>query len=108
MTVHGAKDRGHTSNIGLVIIIDVLSGLVLGCEVLSECCQNCAVTGRYMKTNWAEFYLYKKGYADECDKNFDVASLAMEMHAALISERQLICDCQIRLVSILSDNDLKT
>ncbi|GFS85419.1 uncharacterized protein TNCV_2803341 [Trichonephila clavipes] len=49
-----------------------------------------------------------KGHADECDKNFDGTSGAMEMHAALIMWRRSISDCQMRFVSMLSDGDSKT
>ncbi|GFU35448.1 uncharacterized protein TNCV_3641341 [Trichonephila clavipes] len=89
------QKRGHTSNLGLGIIIDVLSGLVLDFEVLSKYCQNCVVAGRDMGVDSAEFYIWQKGHADECDKNFDGTSGAMEMHAALIMWRLSISDCQM-------------
>ncbi|GFV16866.1 uncharacterized protein TNCV_3363631 [Trichonephila clavipes] len=82
------QKRGHTSNLGLGIIIDILSGLVLDFEVLSKYCQNCVVAGRDMGVYSAEFYIWQKGHADECDKNFDGTSGAMEMHAALIMWRK--------------------
>ncbi|GFS89305.1 uncharacterized protein TNCV_3399811 [Trichonephila clavipes] len=97
------QKRGHTSNLGLGIIIDILSGLVLDFEVLSKYCQNCAVAGRDMGVDSAEFHIWQKGHADECDKNFDGTSGAMEMHAALIMWRRSISDCQMRFVSMLSD-----
>ncbi|GFX22915.1 uncharacterized protein TNCV_3911621 [Trichonephila clavipes] len=65
------QKRGHTSNLGLGIIIDILSGLVLDFEVLSKYCHNCVVAGRDMGVDWAEFHIWQKGHADECDKNFD-------------------------------------
>ncbi|GFV48614.1 uncharacterized protein TNCV_5068991 [Trichonephila clavipes] len=99
------KKRGHTSNLGLGIIIDILSGLVLDFEVLSKYCQNCVVAGRDMGVDSAEFHIWQKGHADECDKNFDGTSGAMEMHAALIMWRRSISDCQMRFVSMLSDGD---
>ncbi|GFU38783.1 uncharacterized protein TNCV_2891611 [Trichonephila clavipes] len=102
------QKRGHTSNLGLGIIIDILSGLVLDFEVLSKYCHNCVVAGRDMGVDSAEFHIWQKGHADECDKNFDGTSGAMEMHAALIMWRRSISDCQMRFVSMLSDGDLKT
>ncbi|GFS66089.1 uncharacterized protein TNCV_2510781 [Trichonephila clavipes] len=102
------QKRGHTSNLGLGIIIDILSGLVLDFEVLSKYCHNCVVAGRDMGVDWAEFHIWQKGHADECDKNFDGTSGAMEMHAALIMWRRSISDCQMRFVSMLSDGDSKT
>ncbi|GFT54212.1 uncharacterized protein TNCV_2467241 [Trichonephila clavipes] len=102
------QKRGHTSNLGLGIIIDILSGLVLDFEVLSKYCHNCVVAGRDMGVDSAEFHIWQKGHADECDKNFDGTSGAMEMHAALIMWRRSISDCQMRFVSMLSDGDSKT
>ncbi|GFU38536.1 uncharacterized protein TNCV_3399681 [Trichonephila clavipes] len=102
------QKRGHTSKLGLGIIIDILSGLVLDFEVLSKYCHNCAVAGRDMGVDSAEFHIWQKGHADECDKNFDGTSGAMEMHAALIMWRRSISDCQMRFVSMLSDGDSKT
>ncbi|GFY03696.1 uncharacterized protein TNCV_3666071 [Trichonephila clavipes] len=102
------QKRGHTSNIGLGIIIDILSGLVLDFEVLSKYCQNCVVAGLDMGVDSAECHIWQKGHADECDKNFDGTSGAMEMHAALIMWRRSISDCQRRFVSMLSDGDSKT
>ncbi|GFV32952.1 uncharacterized protein TNCV_1745941 [Trichonephila clavipes] len=99
------QKRGHTSNLGLGIIIDVLSGLVLDFEVLSKYCKNFVVAGRDMGVDIAEFHIWQKGHADECDKNFDGTSGAMEMHAALIMWRRSISDCQMRFISMLSDGD---
>ncbi|GFV48003.1 uncharacterized protein TNCV_4150891 [Trichonephila clavipes] len=102
------QKRGHTSNLGLGIIIDILSGLVLDFEVLSKYCHNCVVAGRDMGVDSAEFHIWQKGHADECDKNFDGTSGAMEMHVALIMRMRSISDCQMRFVSMLSDGDSKT
>ncbi|GFY13465.1 uncharacterized protein TNCV_1803361 [Trichonephila clavipes] len=102
------QKRGHTSNLGLGIIIDILSGLVLDFEILSKYCHNCVVAGRDMESIVRSSTYGKKGHADECDKNFDGTSRAMEMHAALIMWRRSISDCQMRFVSMLSDGDSKT
>ncbi|GFS64115.1 uncharacterized protein TNCV_3944891 [Trichonephila clavipes] len=102
------QKQGHTSNLGLGIIIDVLSGLVLDFEVLLKYCQNCVVAGRDMGVDSAEFHIWQKGHVDECGKNFDGTSGEMEMHAALIVWRRSISDCQMRFVSMLSDDDSKT
>ncbi|GFW95779.1 uncharacterized protein TNCV_5023141 [Trichonephila clavipes] len=84
-----------------------VTGLVLDFEVLSKYCQNCVFAGRDMGVDSAEFHIWQKGHADECDKNFDRTSGAMEMHAALIMWRRSISDCQMRFVSMLSDGDSK-
>ncbi|GFS74776.1 uncharacterized protein TNCV_1690751 [Trichonephila clavipes] len=102
------QKRGHISNLGLGIIIDILSGHVLDFEVLSKYCQNCVVAGRDMGVDRAEFHIWQKGHADVCDKNFNESSGAMEMHGALIMWRRSISDWQMRFVSMLSDGDSKT
>ncbi|GFV26624.1 uncharacterized protein TNCV_2091611 [Trichonephila clavipes] len=61
-----------------------------------------------MRLDSAEFHLWQKGHADECDKNFDGTSGAMEIQSALIMWRRSISDCQMRFVSMLSDGDSKT
>ncbi|GFW87110.1 uncharacterized protein TNCV_5124641 [Trichonephila clavipes] len=81
------QKRGHTSNLGLGIIIDILSGLVLDFEVLSKYCHNCVVAGRDMGVDSAEFHIWQKGHADECDKNFDGTSGAMECLSFIINEK---------------------
>ncbi|GFV61768.1 uncharacterized protein TNCV_189251 [Trichonephila clavipes] len=58
------RERGHTSNLGLGIIIDILSGLVLD-FVLSKYCHNCVVAGRDMGVDSAEFHIWQKGHANE-------------------------------------------
>ncbi|GFS62882.1 uncharacterized protein TNCV_2276031 [Trichonephila clavipes] len=70
--------------------------------------RNCVVAGRDMGVDSAEFQIWQKGHADECDKTFNGTSGAMEMHAALIMWRRSISDCQMRFVSMLSDGDSKT
>ncbi|GFV58264.1 uncharacterized protein TNCV_4614681, partial [Trichonephila clavipes] len=50
------QKRGHTSNLGLGIIIDILSGLVFDFD-LSKYCHNCVVAGRDMGVDSAEFQI---------------------------------------------------
>ncbi|GFU59141.1 uncharacterized protein TNCV_4078971 [Trichonephila clavipes] len=57
------QKRGHTSYIGLGIIIDILSGLVLDFEVLSKYCHNCVVAGRDMEVDSAKLHIWQKGHA---------------------------------------------
>ncbi|GFX93103.1 uncharacterized protein TNCV_140471 [Trichonephila clavipes] len=54
------QKRGHTFNLRLGIIIDILSGLVLDFEVLSKYCHNCVVAGRDMGVDSAEFHIWQK------------------------------------------------
>ncbi|GFY15003.1 uncharacterized protein TNCV_235531 [Trichonephila clavipes] len=61
-----------------------------------------------MGVDSVEFHIWQKGHTDECDKNFDGTSGAMEMYAALIMWRRSISDRQMRFVSMLSDGDSKT
>ncbi|GFY02929.1 uncharacterized protein TNCV_3508091 [Trichonephila clavipes] len=67
------QKRGHTSNLGLGIIIDILSGLVLDFEVLSKYCHNCVVAGRDMGVDSAEFHIWQK------DMRMSVTKISMEL-----------------------------
>ncbi|GFW39580.1 uncharacterized protein TNCV_3187511 [Trichonephila clavipes] len=67
------QKREHTSNLGLGIIIDILSGLVLDFEVLSKYCHNYVVAGRDMGVDSAEFHIWQK------DMQMSVTKILMEL-----------------------------
>ncbi|GFX11080.1 hypothetical protein TNCV_4502951 [Trichonephila clavipes] len=53
------QKQGHTSNPGLEVIIDVLSGLVFDFEVLLKYRHNCVVTGRDIGVEIAQFRIWQ-------------------------------------------------
>nr|XP_042913580.1 uncharacterized protein LOC122273614 [Parasteatoda tepidariorum] len=102
------QKRGHTSNLGMGIIIDVLTGLVLDYEILSKYCQDCTVTASDLGAASAEFSIWQSAHQDECEKNFEGSSGSMEMHAAYVMWSRSVKECGMRYTSILSDGDSKT
>ena len=62
--------RGHTSKVGVVGVIDVLTNNVLDAHVMSTYCYQCANHSRLSKEAWTEWY--NKHIANgECDINFN-------------------------------------
>lgn len=99
------QKRGHMSNLGIGIVIDVL---VIDFEIFSKYCQNCTVTAKELGADSYEFSVWRNGHTFESDKNFEVSSGSMEMHAADIMWNRSIKECGMRYTSILSDGDSKS
>ncbi|GBN67411.1 hypothetical protein AVEN_253386-1 [Araneus ventricosus] len=74
--------RGHTSQIGVGCVIDILTGYVIDYEVMSKHCTKC----EYAKTNLgeksAEYSIWYDGHKTSCSINHIGTSGAMEMAAA--------------------------
>lgn len=64
--------RGHTSHIGVVCVIEVVTGLVLDCHVMSTFCHKCQNKNRLKETDPAAFETWYANHIDkkECDVNF--------------------------------------
>ena len=62
--------RGFTSNYGVGIVIDVMSGLVLDFEVLSKYCLACSMNDRKDMTE-LEREEWKQDHQPRCEKNYD-------------------------------------
>ena len=101
--------RGHTSNQGLGIVIDNLTGLAVDYVILSK---NCAMCNRMETklTDEHEFENWKKMHIESgvCEKNFDGSSGSMEIRAAEILWRRSIEKHNLRYTIMLSDGDCKT
>lgn len=77
--------RGHTSNVGMGVIIEVCTGFVVDYEVMSRYCMMCTMKGNQLKkkkiTN-EEFTAWKTKHQADCTKNFEGSSGAMEPEGA--------------------------
>ena len=73
--------RGHTSNYGFGAVIDVLTGLVVGYEVLSKYCGACTWNGTVLGKESAAFLESKENHTD-CCVNYTGSSNAMEVEMA--------------------------
>ncbi|XP_069672172.1 uncharacterized protein [Periplaneta americana] len=102
--------RGHISNHGIGIVIDVMTGIVLDYEILSKFCGMCVSAIDSLGANSQE---YRKWYEDHlekghCQKNYNGSSNAMEKDAAEILWRRSVQNRKFRYTEMLSDGDAKT
>ncbi|GFV06638.1 uncharacterized protein TNCV_2949601 [Trichonephila clavipes] len=100
--------RGHTSLHGIGIVSDALTKLVVDFEVLSKYCHECSMAAKDLGEGSSESLIWKSGYLEKCQKNFDCSSGSMEMQAACILWNRSISDCAMRYTTILCDGDAKT
>lgn len=96
--------RGHTSNYGIGIVIEVQTGLVLDYVVLSKYCHTCAVTTTELGADSPEFDIWFQGHKPDCSTNFHGSSAAMETKAAEILWKRSL-DYNMRYRTIVSDGD---
>ncbi|GFV01588.1 uncharacterized protein TNCV_2961811 [Trichonephila clavipes] len=75
--------RGHTSNIGVGCVIDLLTGFVIDYEVMSKRCGECEQTKFALEEDSADFRIWYEGHQDVCSATHVESSGAMEVNAAL-------------------------
>ena len=96
------QKRGHTSHNGAACTIDLLTGLPIDIEVLSNYCNKCSTTPDEIKNQeWLE------NHATVCSKNFSGTSGAMEVEAAERLWKRSVEKCNVRYTTMLSDGDSK-
>ena len=96
------QKRGHTSHNGAACTIDLLTGLPIDIEVLSNYCAKYSITPDDVKTQeWVE------NHAQACSKNFNGTSGAMEVEAAERLWTRSIEKHNVRYMTMLSDGDSK-
>ncbi|KAL8606721.1 hypothetical protein ACOMHN_018755 [Nucella lapillus] len=95
--------RGFTSNYGVGIVIDVMTGLVLDYEVLSKYCHACTLSEKTMMTE-IERAEWRGEHDPVCEKNYTGSSKGMEKEAALRMWRRSI-ENSMRYTNMLSDGD---
>lgn len=102
--------RGHTSNYGVGIVIDVLTGVALDYVVLSKYCHMCENTANELDKNSPEYAIWHECHVSsgECQKNYFASSNAMEKDAAEIMWSRSVAERGFRYTTIVSDGDAKT
>ena len=96
------QKRGFTSHNGIAAVIDLLTGLPIDFEVLSNFCIKCkAVEGEQEDLEW------KKKHEPNCPKNFEGTVGAMEVACAKKLWSRSIEKYNFRYATILSDGDSK-
>ncbi|GFU72356.1 uncharacterized protein TNCV_933071 [Trichonephila clavipes] len=75
--------RGHSSQIGVGCVIDLLTGFVMYFEIMSKRCIECEHAKSGLEENSAEFHVWYEGHISSCAINHVGSSCAMEQEAAL-------------------------
>lgn len=97
--------RGHTSMFGVGCVIDLLTGFVIDCEVMSKYCQKCHIAKK--RKSAKEFTVWFAVHAAECDINHTGSSGSMEVNAAVALWKRSE-QYGFRYTTLLSDGDAKT
>ena len=98
--------RGHSSHNGMVCVIDLLTGLPIDYEVLSNFCIKCQIRNDKPPAQ-AEYYEWKHKHSPNCLKKFNGTANAMEVECALRMRKRSVEDHKIRYTSLLCDSDSK-
>lgn len=96
---------GHSSHIGLGVIIELFTGLVLEYVVLSNCCAECE---RGPKESDPAYETWRAAHICQKNTRKKKKSGEMEVEAALILFERLLQKNGVRYTTILSDGDCLT
>lgn len=100
--------RGHTSHIGLGCFIDIETGYVLDCEILSNFCMRCSHLDSKLKNKSItknEYDERKAAHNPKCQKNFDGKAGAMEAEGAVRIWERSVATNKMRYVKFVGDGD---
>ncbi|KAH9360931.1 hypothetical protein HPB48_007012 [Haemaphysalis longicornis] len=92
--------RGHSSHIGVGVVIELFMGLVLDFVVLSNFCAGCE---RGPKVGDPAYQAWKDNHV--CQKNTEKKAGEMEVKAGLILFLRSLQRHNLRYTTILSDGD---
>ena len=97
--------RGHSSHNGMAAVIDLMTGLPIDFEVLSNFCLKCKISSE--NTPSEELNQWKAKHEPNCPRNFDGSSNAMEMECAVRLCKRSVEEHKFRYTTMLSDGDSK-
>ncbi len=97
--------RGHSSHNGLGVAIDLLTGLPVDFEVLSNFCHKCLEAPEKDDPLYKEWYNHHK---DKCNKNYAGSSNSMEQQCAKVIWERSVEKHGLRYTTMLSDGDSKS
>ena len=98
------QKRGHSSHNGAGAVIDLLTGLPIDSETLSNFCYKCTVGPNETDSNYAEWF---EKHKENCQKNYDGSANSMEMECAKRIWGRSIKKYSLRYMTMLSDGDSK-
>lgn len=96
--------RGHTSHIGVGIVIEVDTGMVIDFKVLSNFCQVCHAREKKKLPFTPE---WQQAHSPRCNKNFNGTASAMESEAACRLWRRSTT-LGLRYTAFVGDGDSST
>ena len=94
--------RGHSSHNGVAAVIDLLTGLPVDYEVLSNFCLKCKIAASSPDST-----VLDNKHAENCPKNFDGSANSMEVECARRMWRRSEQEHNLRYTVMLSDGDSK-
>jgi len=101
MSYDGAwQRRGFSSHNGVGVVIDLLTGLPIEFEVLSNYCSKCEAKSD-SDQDW------KEKHKVSCSRNYEGASGSMDVECALRIWKRSIEEHSLRYTTMLSDGDSK-
>ena len=92
--------RGFSSHNGVGLVIDLLTGLPIDFEVLSNFCSKCEAMSDSDQA-------WKEKHKSSCAKNYEGSSGSMEVECALRIWKRSIEEYSLRYTTMLSDGDSK-
>lgn len=104
------QKRGFISKFGICFVIEWYTGLVIDFAVISKTCKKCNLKIIQLGADSNDFKQWYQSHVEknECQKNIDGSSTAMETFAAEILWKRSIGVCNARYITMLSDGDAKT
>ena len=97
--------RGHSSHNGLGVVIELLTGLPIDFQVLSNFCHQCCKSPEKDDPSYAEWI---SNHAAKCSKNYNGSANSMEQHCALLIWQRSVAKYGLRYTSMLCDGDSKS
>ena len=95
--------RGHSSHNGVAAVIDLLTGLPVDYEVLSNFCLKCKIAA----SSPGSTEVLDNKHTENCPKDFEGSANSMEVECALRIWRRLEQKHNLRYTVMLSDGDSK-
>ena len=103
------QKRGFLSHNGVGVVVDLMTGLILDTETLSNFCSACAAAATRLGGEDTEtFQQWRANDHEVCEKNHTGSAASMESSAAAVMFGRSTEKHHMRYTTVLSDGDTKT
>ena len=99
------QKRGHSSHNGAAVIIEILTGLPVDYEVLSNFCHQCLKAPSRDDAMYGE---WQAKHVLKCGKNYEGSANSMEQECAKLLWQRSVEKYRLRYTTMLSDGDSKS